>query len=115
MTYNRSFGTTLKLLRTSRRLSQRQLARELNVAPSTLAMYELDKREPDYATLRKIADYFEVTTDYLLGRSNKLYPNEKIAEEGFYHIFEELPEEAKKTLEDFIEYIHIKYRKDKKE
>jgi transcriptional regulator with XRE-family HTH domain len=117
MTYNRSFGRALKLLRTNRGLSQRQLAKELNVAPSTLAMYELDKREPDYATLRKIADYFEVTTDYLLGRSSTPYPidKDKTAEESSNYNFEDLPEEAQKTLENFIEYIYIKYSKKKKQ
>jgi len=112
---NNSFGNTLKYLRNNRVLSQRELAKLLNVAPSTLAMYELDKREPDYETLKKIADFFEVSTDYLLGRSVIPNPLEKTAEETPNYDLEDLPEEAKKTLEDFIDYIHNKYRQDKKE
>jgi transcriptional regulator with XRE-family HTH domain len=114
MTDRKSFGNILKLLRNNKGLSQRQLAKKLNVAPSTLAMYELNKREPDYETLGKIADFFDVNTDYLLGRSANPYPIEKIAQESSNYYFRNLPEEAKKTLDDFIEYIHIKYSKDKK-
>lgn len=112
---NNSFGNTLKYLRNNRGLSQRELAKVLNVAPSTLAMYELDKREPDYEILKKIADFFEVSTDYLLGRSDVPNPLGKAAEESPNYDLEDLPEEAKKTLEDFINYIHTKYRQDKKE
>ena len=78
MTDRKSFGNILKLLRNNKGLSQRQLAKKLNVAPSTLAMYELNKREPDYETLGKIADFFDVNTDYLLGRSANPYPIEKL-------------------------------------
>ena len=57
----------LKHLRENKNLSQRQLAKLLNVAPSTLAMYEVNKREPDFDTLKTIANFFSVSTDYLLG------------------------------------------------
>jgi transcriptional regulator with XRE-family HTH domain len=111
-----SLGNRLKSLRNIKGLSQRQLAKILNVAPSTLAMYELDKREPDYETLKKIADFFEVTTDFLLGRSNdpNLFNRDKIAEGNSNYKVQDLPEEAKKTLEEFIDYIHSKYSKGKK-
>ncbi len=65
-----SFGKRLKLLREQKNLSQRDLAKILNMAPSTLAMYEVDKREPDFSTIKKLADFFNVTTDYLLGRTD---------------------------------------------
>jgi transcriptional regulator with XRE-family HTH domain len=72
MTNKNNFGNILKFLRNNRGLSQRELAKILNVAPSTLAMYELNKREPNYETLTKIADYFQVSTDYLLGRNKEI-------------------------------------------
>jgi transcriptional regulator with XRE-family HTH domain len=65
---NMSLGKQIKSLRERKKLSQRKLAELLNMAPSTLAMYEVDKREPDFGTLEKIADFFGVSTDYLLGR-----------------------------------------------
>ncbi|MCR1953326.1 helix-turn-helix transcriptional regulator [Clostridioides mangenotii] len=63
-------GKKISYLRKERKLSQRELAKELNIGNSTLAMYELEKREPDFNTLQKIADYFDVSTDYLLGRTD---------------------------------------------
>ncbi|MCL5058337.1 MAG: helix-turn-helix transcriptional regulator [Actinobacteria bacterium] len=63
------FAKRLKILREEKKLSQRELAKLMNMAPSTLAMYEVGKREPNYEMLNRIADFFSVTTDYLLGRS----------------------------------------------
>lgn len=57
----------LKQLRQSRGLTQAALAKELHVASNTLCNWENGKRTPDFDTLTKIADYFHVTTDYLIG------------------------------------------------
>jgi transcriptional regulator with XRE-family HTH domain len=62
------FKDKLKELRNKKGLSQRELAKTLKLSPSTIAMYEIGQREPDNATLNKIADFFNVTTDCLLGR-----------------------------------------------
>lgn len=67
-------SSRLKTLREQKNLSQRKLAKILNMAPSTLAMYETSKRAPDYDTLIKIAEYFEITTDFLLGRTDDPAP-----------------------------------------
>jgi transcriptional regulator with XRE-family HTH domain len=56
----------LKQLRTERNLTQTQLAEKLETTRGTYAHYEIGKRQPDYDMLQKIANYFEVTTDYLL-------------------------------------------------
>ena len=53
-------------LRTQKKLSQQSVAIALGVSRQVYNNYELGKREPDYATLIKLADYFDVTTDYLL-------------------------------------------------
>ena len=68
------FGYTLKKLRTQHGLSQQKLSQELNVAQSTIGNWESGTREPDFVTTKKIADYFHVTTDYLLGRSDSPSP-----------------------------------------
>lgn len=60
----------IKLLREEKGLTQRDLARLLKLSPSTIAMYETDRRMPDPDTLRKIADFFDVSVDYLLGRTD---------------------------------------------
>ena len=70
-----TFGERLAELRKKQGLSQSELAKKLNISKSTLAMYETDKRQPNFETQTKIADFFEVSIDYLLGRSiDHIYP-----------------------------------------
>lgn len=59
-------GNKLKELRISKKLTQDELAELLNVAQGSYSNYENDKRDPDYDTLKKIARFYNVTTDYLL-------------------------------------------------
>lgn len=66
-----SFQSVLKSLRKSSGLTQDELANKLDVSRSTIGMYESGAREPDYETLETIADFFNVDTDYLLGRTTK--------------------------------------------
>ncbi|EIC1657441.1 helix-turn-helix transcriptional regulator, partial [Listeria monocytogenes] len=58
----------LKKLRKNENLTQDQLASKIGITRDTLANYETGRREPDFTTLKNIASYFEVSTDYLLGR-----------------------------------------------
>lgn len=67
-------GKRIAHLRAEKNLSQVQLAKALEIAPSTLALYEVEKRQPNFDMLNKIADFFGVSTDYLLGRTDYLYP-----------------------------------------
>lgn len=64
-------GSNIAQLRERRGLSQAALSKELNISQATLAMYETNKRRPNVEMLNSIADYFNVTTDYLLGRPEK--------------------------------------------
>ncbi len=58
----------LKELRKQRKISQLKLALDLNMNQNTISRYENHEREADYETLIILADYFNVTVDYLLGR-----------------------------------------------
>ena len=58
----------LKFLRVQKNLSQKELAKVFNVAPSTYNQWETGKREPDLAALTAIADFYGVTIDELVGR-----------------------------------------------
>ena len=58
----------MKELRTERNLSQKQAAAELGIGITTYCRYELGMREPGASLLDQMADYYDVTVDYLLGR-----------------------------------------------
>ena len=60
-----TFSEALRNLREERKLTQEELARALGVSRSTIGMYEQGKREPDFETEEKLADFFNVTLDYL--------------------------------------------------
>lgn len=64
------FNERLASLREKVGLSQKELATRLKMARTTYSGYENGSREPDHETLNRIADFFEVTTDYLLCRTN---------------------------------------------
>ena len=64
------FGLILSQLRIQRQLSQKELAAEMNISSGTIGMWETHKRLPSLYMLVKIAQYFDVTTDYLLGISS---------------------------------------------
>ena len=63
-------GERLKTLRTENHLRQDQVARLINVDKSSISLYETGMRQPSYTTLVRLADVFNVSTDYLLGRKN---------------------------------------------
>lgn len=67
---SKMFAKNLKALREIKGISQKELALALSLSPSTIGMYEQGSREPDQQKLGEIADYFCVTTDYLLGRTS---------------------------------------------
>lgn len=63
----------MRSLRTSKGLSQMDFAKQIKLSKSSVNMYERNEREPGLETLERIADYFNVDLDYLLGKSD--YPN----------------------------------------
>ena len=60
----------LKELRTKRHISQVKLAMDLDMNQNSISRYENGEREADYETLIAFADYFGVSVDYLLGRTD---------------------------------------------
>ncbi|MGM0806478.1 MAG: helix-turn-helix domain-containing protein [Bacillota bacterium] len=104
-------GERLSNLRKNKGLSQYELADRLGFSRGKLANYEQGSRQPDYDTLQKIADYFEVSTDYLLGRENLTQKNEKKEIENenlFYFDLEGLSEEDKKEIDKYIELLKLR-------
>ena len=66
------FPEILKKLRSQDEINQSQLAEAIGVSRSTIGMYESGKREPNFETMEAIADFFNVSFDYLLGNEPKL-------------------------------------------
>lgn len=64
------FSERLRQLRTARDLSQFEFSKLIGISKSSVNMYERGEREPGLETLEKIADYFNVDMDYLLGKSD---------------------------------------------
>lgn len=78
------FAQRLRELRRERGLTQIQLAQKLNVSNGTVGMWETGKREPDFETITRLATFFHVSTDYLLGHVNNPFfhlDNERILRE----------------------------------
>ena len=69
-----SFGNQLKLLRSERKMLQKELAVMLKVSCGTVSNYENGVHFPDEEILGQIADIFEVSADFLLGRTTLRYP-----------------------------------------
>jgi len=66
-----AFAVTLGKLRREKNLSQRQAAAELGISQALLSHYETDAREPKLEFVVKVCDFYNVTTDYILGRTKE--------------------------------------------
>ena len=85
-----TFGERLRVLRLEKKLTLRELAKELDISFSALGKYERNERQPDFETLEKLADYFNVSIDYLLGRKKIPIPEEQ--NEADFQAFANTPE-----------------------
>ena len=70
-TNKETFGERLKTLRLEKGLGQVALAKELDVGKSVISLWELDKCEPSLGKLITLANFFNVTIDYLAGLEDK--------------------------------------------
>lgn len=100
-----TIGERIAYLRERRGMSQAQLAKELNIAQSTLAMWERGKRGLKDDVIKQLAEYFSVSSDYLLGIENEddYTPNSKV-KRITAHIDEDMIEDQ---IEDIIRYIEF--------
>lgn len=72
-----SLGQRIQNLRKEKGLTQEKLAKIIGISRGSLSMIEINKREPDNDTLKKLADFFNVSVDYLLGRTDDPSPKIK--------------------------------------
>jgi HTH-type transcriptional regulator, competence development regulator len=115
-----SLGSNIRKLREKENLSQKDFAKRIGISNVVLSRYEKDERKPDYDMLNKIADYFDVTIDHLLGREEKVKLKEDSLEEvnklvkeygieqfGFFDIekWKDLSQEDIEEIKKHFEYV----------
>ncbi len=121
-----TFGERMAMLRKDRGLKQKELAAFLNVSVAVVPHYEKDDNEPDIDTLIKIAKFYSVSTDYLLGLSD--IPSAPVAlEERFltgikykniFELLQRLSDTNREHLYSYLAFLAAQssrpFRKDKK-
>lgn len=123
-----ALGKRLAQLRKEQNLTQEKLAKALKVSRGAVSMWEIDQRTPDPPILQRIANYFGVSVDYLLGNTQHPDPSppswwhrntpptdveleEFLKTANIYFDGAPLNEEDK---EDIITYLKVKWEREKK-
>jgi transcriptional regulator with XRE-family HTH domain len=122
------FGKILKKLRDDAGISQQRLADIVGLTQQAVAKWESSKAEPDLATVAKLAEYFQVSTDYILGKTNIRAPIETIDDElnaimrdlgpdvtlHFYDL-KDMTKEEKENLKIFLQGLKARREQKNKE
>ena len=66
-----NIGERLRTLRNEQKITQTELSKRIGISKAMISSYELEQRQPSYAVMIKLAAYFNVTTDFLLGLEKK--------------------------------------------
>ncbi|MGD6931860.1 helix-turn-helix domain-containing protein [Bacillus thuringiensis] len=102
----KTFGNIIRDLRKQKGITQEELAQSLQLSESTIGMYERNERQPDYNTLIRIADYFNVSTDFLLGRdSNVKEDRNNIELDQWLNDIKLAPSQKREELKRFWNFI----------
>lgn len=114
-------GNRIKKLREEKQMKQDELAKILSISPSAIGMYERDEREPNDEITLKLAEYFNVTTDYLLGKTdirNTGKQIDNVLNEAMIGMskeeYEALNETQKKQIRDFAIFVKNQSEEKKK-
>lgn len=110
------FPSRLKRKRIEKKMTQEQLGTKVNVTKVSISGYESGNRTPDMETLQLIADALDVSTDYLLGRTDDPSPTKNKDDEFeefindpetniFFKDYLSAPEERKQELRRFWEFL----------
>lgn len=132
-TVNQFIGGRIKSLRESAGLTQAELGKKVNKGESTVRMWELGKSEPDLDTIIKLAEVFNTTTDYLLGKdsipiiansleqtelkqNNSLLPEIPRELQNYqFAFFEGITGLSDQSMKDILKYIEFTKEKENKE
>lgn len=113
-----SFGTKLKKLRQDSNMTQEELGKKINTSRSNIANYENDKNMPSVDILEKLAKIFNVSIDYLLGKSDIKNPNKIDINDmdiAFSSGIKGLNKQNQEVLKNIMEGLLAKQEKDKQE
>ena len=102
-------GERLYDLRKDAGLTQDELADILKINKHSISSYEREKSEPPDIIKLLIASYFNVSIDYLLGRTDN--PNSTIPEHNILRLPASFPVEALDELKDYMEFLNYKHKK----
>ncbi|MCI8387130.1 MAG: helix-turn-helix transcriptional regulator [Clostridiales bacterium] len=98
-------------LRKKHKLTQSDMSAILGISRQAYSNYELGNREADYSTLSKLADYFGVSVDYLLGRDTPESSSDDNVKVALFGGDGEVTDEMWEEVKNFTEYIKEKYKK----
>ena len=107
----------IKLRRRELKLTQTELAKVANLTPAAISQFESGARKPSFKTLSSLSDALKVTTDYLLGKTEKSY-GDLLADPKISAMFRgmmEFTEKDKETLYEFYEFLKTKAEAQKTE
>lgn len=111
-----TFGDRLRSLRIEKELNQEELGKIFNMTKSRISQYETSKHEADDETKKMFADYFKVSLDYLMGRTNIREPESLTLDEELQQLlndpdtmvafkdFKNLSETDKQEIINFIKF-----------
>jgi Predicted transcription factor, homolog of eukaryotic MBF1 len=112
----RIFGERLREVRKEKRWTTKYLAMRLRIPQNIIEAYENCEREPEINHITRISELFDISADWFLGICDaRIINNDHMAPAVAYHridnIMKELPEEARRSVEEFISFIYEKYGK----
>lgn len=109
------FDDRLKKLRLLKGMNMMQVSKSLGIPYTTYVGYEKNEREPNSEVLLQIADFFECSVDYLLGREKNDKLTKKDLKNIQYAAYEALENESDDFAQDILDYINYKKSQSKKD
>lgn len=100
-------GDRIRELRSARRMSQTELAKAIHVSQQAITKWENGKSEPSSSAIDDIANYFNVSSDYLLERTSEKTPNKDLSKNQKLVAYSIDPDISDEERKDIIEMVKI--------
>lgn len=105
---------SLKILRKKRNLTQKDVADAIGITFQTYSYYETGRTKPTPETLCKLADYFGITVDELLGRSPQLFDDARVDRPEIIELFNQLSAEEQQQVIGYMKGLIYQHNKTKR-